>query len=138
MKLTKERALELHRKMWGDMQNKFGNNPSEYERSEFKRCWIFEHSKDIPEIRDCPYILNDCFLCEFVWQKHPNSVTTYECKDLCPIDWSSLTNELWRPFDFRRKGYPNTCMFGSSKNGFKETWQTESIDKILLLPEKEN
>lgn len=135
MKLTKERALELHRKMWSDMRTELGDCPDYHERSTFKRRWILEHGKDIPEIRDFPCILNNCFLCEFVEQEHPNSVGTDECENLCLIDWSSLTNKL-RRIDFWHKGYPNTCMFGSPRNDYGEIWQTESITDILNLPEK--
>ena len=138
MKLTKERALELHRKMWSDMRTVLGDCPDYHERLAFKRNWILNHKKDIPEIKDSFCIINHCFLCKFVEQEHPHSVGTYECEYLCPINWSKLTNKLRRfSFSGRHKGYPNTCMFGSYKNGYWEIWQTESITDILNLPERD-
>lgn len=72
MRLTREKALNLHRQMWTDMQEKLGDNPSYNDRENFKSEWIFKH---FPK----EHICNNCFLCEF-------------CKDCtngeeCIIDW---------------------------------------------------
>lgn len=41
--LSRERALELHRQMWSEMKEEFGDNPSQDERYDFKREWIYNH-----------------------------------------------------------------------------------------------
>ena len=42
-KLTKEEALKLHRQMWSDMQKELGDNPSYFERLDFKDEWCKKH-----------------------------------------------------------------------------------------------
>ena len=42
-KLTKEKALKLHRQMWEDMQKELGDNPSYFERLDFKHEWCKKH-----------------------------------------------------------------------------------------------
>lgn len=73
MKLTREEALRLHRQMWTDMQKALGDNPSLFDRLEYKIKWCEEHF---------PSEKNDthCFLCEYVQQ------TGGGC-DYCPIKW---------------------------------------------------
>lgn len=106
--LTKERALELHRKMWGDMQRDLGDCPSSLERIKYKENWC--------NCNGYAWILNDCFLCEYA-EKY-----NLPCDD-CPIDWSSLSDE------------PNnyTCMayYG---DGFVQS--NAPISEILALPER--
>ena len=136
IKLTKQRALELHERMWSDMRLILGDCPSFNERKAFKRCWIALHKENIPEIKDLQCVHNNCFLCEWVIQEYTDGLGSPKCENLCPIDWSDLTNKLRNKKDFGCKGFPNTCMFGSSKNDYREAWQTESITDILNLPEK--
>ena len=76
MKLTKEQALELHRRMWSDMQNILGDCPHSDEREDYKSEWC----------RDCfpnEYISSYCFLCEYDDQFNDSF-----CRH-CPIDWSN-------------------------------------------------
>ena len=73
MKLTREQALELHRRMWSDMQKELGDNPKEIDRIHFKKDWVCSH---FPEER----ILDNCFLCEYT------SFNELGC-DSCPIKW---------------------------------------------------
>lgn len=74
MKLTRERALELHRQMWIDMQRDLGDTPDGGQRVVYKMKWCDTH---FPK----EYIENHCFLCEY--NKSP------ECDDCkgCPIRW---------------------------------------------------
>lgn len=69
MELTRERALELHRQMWTDMQFDLGNYPTGGERVEYKKDWCKTH---FPNER----VLNDCFLCEY----------SKSCGS-CPVKW---------------------------------------------------
>lgn len=73
MVLTRERALELHRKMWSDMQKTLGDNPMPGKRVCFKENWIKEHFPNAE-------IINNCFLCEYVENE------TLNCRR-CPIEW---------------------------------------------------
>ena len=64
MKLTKEKALELHRQMWSDMQKDLGDNPPRTIRGDYKRYWLRKH---FPELAAIDYyeiikIINILFL----------------------------------------------------------------------------
>lgn len=74
MELTRERALELHRQMWTDMQRDLGDTPDSGQRIEYKCEWCDAH---FPK----EYIENHCFLCEY-----DRLSTIYDCKS-CPIRW---------------------------------------------------
>lgn len=73
MKLTREEALKYHRQMWSDMQKELGDNPSPYDRGQFKVKWCDKHFPNIGI--DC-----HCFLCEYV------NYINEDC-DCCPIEW---------------------------------------------------
>lgn len=73
MKLTRERALELHRQMWSDMQKTLGDDPVVWKRINFKDAWINEHFPNA-------VICNNCFLCEYVENENLG------CRR-CPIKW---------------------------------------------------
>lgn len=77
MVLTRERALELHRQMWSDMQKTLGNDPAPWKRVQFKDVWVNEHFPNT-------VICNDCFLCEYVYVNNEN----LGCRN-CPIKWSN-------------------------------------------------
>lgn len=75
MKLTREKALELHRKMWSDMQKELGDTPDLKSRKSYKRHWCKVHGFED--------VMGDCFLCEYIenfW---------LGCKD-CPIKWPGI------------------------------------------------
>ena len=109
MKFTREKALELHRKMWSDMQRDLGDCPSYFERIEYKGNWCNRNGY--------AGILNDCFLCEY------SQESIIPCDD-CLIDWSSLSNE------------PNnyTCMAHYDETGYIHS--CAPISEILALPER--
>ena len=75
MKLTRERALELHRQMWGDMQRDLGDMPNSVQRINYKREWCLAH---FPHEQ----IENSCFLCEY-----DKSSGRDNCES-CPIRWA--------------------------------------------------
>lgn len=75
MKLTRERALELHRQMWTDMQCDLGDMPNSVQRINYKREWCLAH---FPHEQ----IENNCFLCEY-----DKSSGRDNCES-CPIRWA--------------------------------------------------
>ena len=74
MKLTREEAIRLHREMWSDMQAQLGNNPSMFDRMDFKARWCIKH---FPTVE----ILNACFLCEYLARNSDG------CCEHCLIEW---------------------------------------------------
>ena len=60
-RLTRETALNLHRRMWADMLIKLGNNPDGLARTMFKLNWIRTHGYEDVEC--------NCFLCEYDFQQ---------------------------------------------------------------------
>ena len=109
--LTRERALELHRKMWTCMQTELGDNPTSYARIKFKRDWCKEHGFDDV---DC-----HCFLCEYSKQ------TGSWCASECLIDWSPLACE---PGEY--------SMCTDEYKGGGEIYEAAPISEILALPER--
>ena len=75
--LTREKALELHRQMWSDMQKEFVDCPTYEQRKVFKARWCLEHT---PETRVYAY----CYLCEYMNQIGDG------CSN-CPINWGEGT-----------------------------------------------
>ena len=59
MDLTREQALKLRREMWGDMQKKLGDKPSEASRIYFKEEWCKEHFPN----EKIPLYIVSCFPC---------------------------------------------------------------------------
>ncbi len=111
-KLTREKALELHRRMWGDMRAALGNNPTYIARMNFKKKWCAEHG--------FKNVMSHCFLCEYDEQKNG------DC-DCCLIDWSPLT------FDGEPHCYDWYC---TADGRYKVAWVAAPIDEILSLPER--
>lgn len=107
MKLTRERALKLHKLMWMDMQDELGDNPSHWEREEFKKNWCKEHIGSEIE--------NDCFLCEYTKQ-YPREYGGCNCS-ICPIEWKSPRHFI-------------SCEAG------KVIWYQSPISEILALSER--
>lgn len=117
MELTKEKALELHRQMWTDMQEELGNTPYASDRVIFKKEWCDKHFPG-------ETIDNDCFLCEFSTQtmKHIAFGDFYACTKYCPIAWKNA-------------GIIDCCeMYGESEERY---YLAAPISEILALPERE-
>lgn len=114
--LSRERALKLHRQMWSEMKEEFGDNPSKDERYDFKREWIYNH---FPNENVAHY----CFLCEYAINNCENyyyEMSGEVCR-LCPIKWRD------------KKGYNNCEGFMADKTD----WRFSPISDILALPENE-
>lgn len=84
MYLTKEKALEEHRKMWKAMKEELGNCPDWGARYDFKDDWCKRNFKyeDIEA---------NCFLCEYARNKFNDEGygVTNMC-DYCPVDWEGV------------------------------------------------
>lgn len=114
MKLTREKALELHRKMWTDMQRELGDCPTACQRVIYKERWCENYGYK--------GICNDCFLCEYT------AGLDISCDD-CPIDWGSLsTNEDETICMGRYDGF----------GGIGFIHSTALISEILALPERKD
>lgn len=86
-KLTKEKAIRLHRKMWKDMQTELGDNPEYDERIAFKKKWVREHFPN-------EHVKSNCFLCEYVMHK---GLSYWGGCDACPIAWNSSVRPECNP-----------------------------------------
>ncbi len=117
--LTKEEALAYHRMMWGDMAEKFGDNPNAREREDFKSDWVWERFGK-------PFVHN-CVLCEFVKKNPFDNIMCCHC----PIDWSPLED----PEEFCEVS--GRC-YNDYKNGGREhaIYLDAPISEILALPER--
>jgi hypothetical protein len=80
MKLTKKKAIELHRELWD---------------------WLYHHpgnwKGDWPGWKEYGKVAEDCFLCEYVGS---NNLTCSKC----PLDWGP-TDRCCNPFDIENNGY---------------------------------
>jgi len=110
MNLTRERALELHRQMWQDMQDVLGDNPSTLDRRSFKYEWCLENFPN-------SYVHADCFLCDYV----KNTYGRMRC-EYCPINWGPVKNVKFRCMDFAKEGNAD--------------YRRSPISEILALPEE--
>lgn len=117
-KLTREKALSLHRQMWVDMLLELGNNPSGLARTIFKRDWLQAHGYED--------IKCNCFLCEYDFQQRKIGEDWCE---FCPIDWSSLSAE--------EDASCGDNYIHNNPDTYKSIWRSAPIDEILNLPEKE-
>ena len=118
MELTKEKALELHRKMWTAMQKELGDNPSFDDRWGFKTEWVARHFPS-------EQVKHNCFLCEYAIKKdgHCTDVNMRVCKQ-CPLEWTSGF-------------YYNTCETTDDYSCDNERycdWRYSPISDILKLP----
>lgn len=119
MELTREKALELHYQMWGDMQNDLGDNPEPALRAKYKEEWIKKHFTGEDEDVD---VLFNCFLCEFAGRSYYGTTRCWGC----PINWDSLTVE--------GKGY---CFEPYKGGGTEDAIYLDApISEILELPER--
>lgn len=112
--ITKERALELHREMWQDMQRDLGDNPNGESRYDYKKDWCLRHG--FYQV-DCY-----CFLCEYVSRQKGYR----KCRD-CPIDWSPLS--IYSSY--------NADCTDVYTHGVENIYKCAPISEILALPIKE-
>ena len=108
MKLTRERALELHRQMWTDMQKELGDNPTGGDRVIYKAEWCLKHFPN-------EHIANDCFLCEYAYNNYISNCNR------CPIRWTTENND---------DAVTTYCCYDNY-------YYNTPISEILALPERE-
>ena len=70
MKLTKQQAIEGHRKMWNWIADEIEKQKSEYWIPSLKECYCYENKLTL---------ISDCFCCEY-------NNNYKECPK-CPLDW---------------------------------------------------
>lgn len=117
MELTKEKAMELHRQMWTDMQECLGDKPSARNRWYFKEKWCEEHFPG-EDIQHC------CFLCEYTCQFSEDG---FEDCLRCPVVWPCEPS-----FSIDDYFCEGTTLI-DEENGYRFM----PISKILSLPERE-
>lgn len=113
--LTREEAIELHRKMWADMQAELGDNPKWTERLDFKKKWVEEHFPN-------EHVNSNCFLCEYTVSVSYDDLLS-RC-DNCPIAWNSHIHPTCTPSIW-------------SGTGTVIDYRYSPISAILVLPERE-
>lgn len=116
MELTKEKALELHRQMWTDMQERLGDKPSATDRWDFKCKWCEEHFPN-------EEIEHSCFLCEYTCQFSEDGIE--DCSR-CPVVWPCEPSRDIDDYFCEGKALID------EENGYRFM----PISKILALPER--
>ena len=115
IELTRQAALGLHRKMWSDMKEKLGDNPSAMERYIFKVEWVKAWCKKT----GYDHVKGYCFLCEY-------------CHGICgkcPIDWSKAEGI------FNQFGHVDCTDFYIKTD--MAYYKSAPISLILAIPERE-
>ena len=113
MVLTRERALELHRQMWTDMQKDLGDNPTFEQRFNYKTRWVRRH---FPR----EFVRCNCFLCEYAKFNYD------ECEEFCPIEWPCGRCEDGDYYDEEL-----------DTHDYSDSWTHMPISRLLALPERE-
>jgi hypothetical protein len=130
-KLTREKALNLHRRMWVDMLLKLGNNPDGLARTMFKLNWVRTHGYEDVEC--------NCFLCEYDTQQRRIKENRDEWCKRCPIDWSSLSakeEDDWLSIPGEEVASCGDRYIHSNYDSYESIWRSAPISEILNLPEK--
>lgn len=128
-KLTREKALSLHRQMWTDMLLELGDNPDGLDRTMFKLNWVRNHGYEDVEC--------NCFLCEYDFQQR--KIREDWC-EFCPIDWSSLSageEDDWLSLPGEEVASCGDRYILSNLDSYLSIWRSAPISEILNLPEKE-
>lgn len=114
MKLTRERALELHRQMWTDMQRDLGDCPTAEQRIRYKSNWCKRNSFE--------RINFNCFLCEYTYE---HTLGHFMNCDKCPIVWGDEDD----PYCFFR----HCCGVNDDS---PNSYYNMPISQLLTLPER--
>lgn len=77
MKLTKQQAIEGHRKMWNWIADKIEKEKGTFHISELKKTYCNTNNL---------FLRHNCFCCEYSRVKYCK-VTDDICCERCPIDW---------------------------------------------------
>lgn len=119
MELTREQAIEEHRKMWNWIADKIERFERVVSISEYKRMYCYSFGMND--------ILSSCFMCEY---------TNAICRK-CPLDWGNKEGVYAKCLD--------KYMFGDGMGIYElcknaETWQEQAklARQIANLPERNN
>lgn len=118
--LTREEALRLHYKMWTEMQEKLGDNPTPEERWSFKHDWCYNWV--IENTYSTGHVRSNCFLCEY---------TDSTCEK-CPIDWSKA-EDIWSPDPYFVSDCTDYYIY-SGEDYASPYYKSAPISKILAIP----
>lgn len=81
MKLTREEAIENHRKMW----NWIADETEKRKRKVKKIEYFYEHMLD--------FCFVNCYCCQYVYGDDGDYAVLFTKCDLCPIEWGVKTND---------------------------------------------
>lgn len=134
MRLTRKKAVELHREMWTAMQEAPGNKNG-IDRMNFKYRWL--------NVNGYIGIKNDCFLCAYAKQvavkKGVYDIDTDSgfCQ-FCPIDWRTEEERDKHSCEYITEGKDFACQSCRRTKGCagKIDWRDTPISEILALPER--
>lgn len=134
--LSKEQAIEEHRKLWGWIYDTVKNR---IETGNYKKYGMFNYEDINAILLKIEYLKrlyqyfkplkNNCFLCEYA-----KSHTFISCKESCPVKWTN--GECMFPGSEYVEVILMTIQISTTGNIPKD--YLEKIKKIRDLPVKEN
>lgn len=121
MNLTREQAIEEHRKMYNEMADEIEKNKRSIK---YVAKWKEHYINEIGFLD----FNNDCFLCQYTIDKFPRE----RCEFTCPLMWGEKLGD--------------TCMVTEYGDGlfrrllYAESWQEQAAlaSQIANLPERED
>ena len=131
--LTKEQAIEWHKKMWNfilEIENKEGENLriNIKTRRELKETFLKENGFYIDDVK------NECFLCQYSYQQLINARNIDNSKEInyckyCPLDWCH---------ECKKKDckYSNIFQCECSMDIYSINWSNSNPEEIINLPER--
>ena len=130
MELTKQKAIEEHRKMWNWIADQYENG-CVGDIHAMKEEYIEE-----TEYREC--MLHDCFCCEYATQKQQKRSRAHGCLD-CPAIWGTEVYSEFFPCEHFLSAYQKlkseSCKF--DKCDVNSELCARFAREIANLPEKE-
>ena len=131
--LTKEQAIEWHKKMWNfilENENKKSENLRlniKYRR-ELKETFLKENGFLINDVK------NECFLCQYSYQQLKNKRNSENSKEInyckyCPVNWC---------YECKKKDCEYSNIFQCECNmGINSiNWSNSNPEEIINLPER--
>lgn len=131
--LTKEQAIEWHKKMWNfilENENKEGENLkiNIKTRRELKETFLKENGFCIDDIK------NECFICQYSYQQLRNERDINNSKEMnfckyCPLDWCHECKKKYCE-------YSNIFQCECSMDIHSIHWSNSNPEEIINLPER--
>lgn len=120
MELTKEKAIEFHRKMWNWIADTI----------ETLKCIVDIHALKVKFCAE-DYVINECFCCDYSYNK-----SCFNTCEKCPIDWESEVKEFMCQDKYITNDYKGLYWICCKA----ESWQQQAAlaRKIAELPERKN